>query len=456
MKKIHGILIALLLVAIYSMAQPKINSITDVPDPVEVPGYNNITADITNASQVYVEIYYPNATLMGNYSMTNIASTTTWYYNNTYAYPDPLGTYSYIVKAYNSTGWNVSSSYSFTLQDTTSPSSSVDALPKYWYNSTASITATANDNYNVSSVTLKYRYSSDNATWNSWNDFAIDSAPPWQWNFNFPDGEGFYRFLTIARDDAGNAESWPTIYDESAAYDVTPPSSSMNAISYWHTSLPIVINATASDSLSGVKSVTMYYRYSSDNATWGTWQSFAIDSSPPYQWNFNAPNRDGYYEFFVIAEDNASNSESKSAAEEKAGVDTTPPSTHISAMPSYGNHITSSASITLSATDAISGVNATYYRIWNGSWHPTPGGGAGKGNNFYVYSGSFSLTKEGTNYVEYYSDDNAGNEEATHNKSYIVDDSPPVISGVTASPSSQVSGGKVNITCVIIDSTGVD
>ena len=456
MKKFLGIAIAMLVISIYAIAQPNINSIIDFPDPVEVPGYNNITANITNAVQAYVEIYYPNTTLMGNYSMINIASINTWYYNNTYAYPDPLGNYSYVVKAYNATGWNVSSVYNFTIQDTTLPSSSVDALSKYWYNSTISITATANDNYNVSSITLKYRYSNDNSSWNSWQSFAVDSSPPWQWNFNFPGGEGYYRFLTLAKDDAGNVELWPTVYDENCGYDTTTPSSNIESMAYFYSSKPITINATASDSLSGVSAVKLYYRYSSDNATWGTWQNFATDSSAPYQWDFTAPNGDGYYEFYSIAVDNAGNEESKSTAEENVCLDTTPPSTVITASPSYGNHVTSNSVITLVASDAVTGVNATYYRIWNGSWHPAPGNGYGKSHNFYIYSGSFSLSKEGTNYVEYYSDDALGNEEAIHNKTYLVDDTPPIITNVVANPSVQTSGGKVNISCTIIDDTAID
>ncbi|HHF55969.1 MAG TPA: hypothetical protein ENL42_03525, partial [Thermoplasmatales archaeon] len=153
-------------IAIYGLAQPTINSVSDAPDPVEVPGYNNITADITNATQAYVEIYYPNATLMGNYSMLHIAPST-WYYNHTYAYPDPLGTYSYIIKAYNATGWATSATYTFVLQDTTSPSSQINALASYWYNAATTLSATASDNYEVANVSLWFRYSNDNATWST-------------------------------------------------------------------------------------------------------------------------------------------------------------------------------------------------------------------------------------------------------------------------------------------------
>ena len=440
---------------IYAMAQPKINSVSDSPNPVEVPGYNNITADITNATQAYVEIYYPNSTLMGNYSMNNIPPST-WYFNQTYAYPDPLGNYSYVVKAYNASGWNTSSSYNFTLQDTTPPTSSVDTLSKYWYNTSIVITATANDNYHIANVTLWYRYSNDNATWGSWTYFGKDATPPYSWNFNFPNGEGYYEFYTIANDTAGNTEAAPSQADESAGYDATPPTSSVEAMPYVHTSLPLVINATASDSLSGIKSVSLWYRYSNDNATWGSWTFYGSDATSPYSWSFNAPSGDGYYEFYTIAEDNASNKESKTTADENACIDTTPPTTSIAASPSYQNHIKSSSSITLSASDNVCGVDATYYRIWNGTWNPSPGNGTGKDNDFYVYTSSFNLIKEGTNYVEYYSVDKAGNVEATHNQTYFVDDLPPVIDNVVANPENQTSGGNVNITCRVTDDTDLD
>ena len=443
-------------IAIYALAQPTINSVSDAPDPVEVPGYNNITADITNADQAYVEIYYPNATLMGNYSMTYIAPTT-WYYNHTYAYPDPLGTYSYVVKAYNATGWATSLTYTFVLQDTTSPSSQIDATT-YWHNAVASLTATASDNYALANVSLWYRYSTDNATWGAWTFFAKDLASPWQWNFNFPSGEGYYEFYSIANDTAGNTETAPLTADENAGYDITAPTSNVDAMAYWYTALPVVTTASASDTLSGVKKVTLYYRYSTDNATWDAWQTFAADTTPPWQWNFNAPNGEGYYELHTRAEDNASNVEAAPlTADESIAIDINAPSTTIQATPVYINYVTSSSSITLSATDAVSGVNSTYYRIWNGSWNPSPGTGVGKSNNFYLYTGAFSLSKEGKNYVEYYSIDNVGNEEVTHNKTYIVDDTPPSISNIVANPSTQTSGGYVNVSCTIIDNgAGVD
>ncbi|MBS3772631.1 MAG: hypothetical protein KGY55_00330, partial [Candidatus Thermoplasmatota archaeon] len=67
---VPGLAVVMVMAAFIVFAQPDINSVNDTPDPVEVPGSNNITADLTNANEAYVEIYYPDATLRGNYSMT--------------------------------------------------------------------------------------------------------------------------------------------------------------------------------------------------------------------------------------------------------------------------------------------------------------------------------------------------------------------------------------------------
>ncbi|MBC7080680.1 MAG: hypothetical protein H5T44_00275 [Thermoplasmatales archaeon] len=451
MKKFIFIIGAIILPIV--IAQPVINSVSDSPDPVEVPGYNNITADITGAISAYVEIYYPNSTLKGNYSMTNIPPTT-WYYNSTYAYPAPLGTYTYIVKAYDGVDWAESSSYTFTLQDTTSPSSSVAVISPYWRNSSVLINASATDNYAISNVSLWYRYSTDNSSWGAWTFFEKDNSPPWQWNFNFPDGEGYYEFYSIANDTSGNTES-KTNAEAIAGYDASLPSSSVNSMAYWYSTLPVVITATANDALSGVKEVTLYYRYSANNASWGTWNVFSTDNSPPWQWNFNAPNGDGYYQFYSIAKDNANNIETiPPAADAGIGIDTHSPTTTIN--PS-GGYVSPSSPINLTATDAVSGVNSTYYRIWNGSWNPAPGSGVGNGSNFYLYSGNFTLVTAGTNYVEFYSDDIIGNEETIHNVTFTVDNVPPSISGVSINPQTQVSGGYVNISCNVADvGAGVD
>ncbi|HEC77405.1 MAG TPA: PKD domain-containing protein, partial [Thermoplasmatales archaeon] len=94
--------------------------------------------------------------------------------------------------------------------------------------------------------------------------------------------------------------------------------------------------------------------------------------------------------------------------------------------PQYANGtwVTSFTPFNLTAFDNISGVNATYYRIWyNGMW-----------SNWTTYTGEFTLSGECKHYLEFYSVDNAGNVENVTNQTHYVDDSPPVTSLSYGSP----------------------
>ena len=57
------------------------------------------------------------------------------------------------------------------------------------------ITATAADV--LDNVTLWYRYSSDNASWDGWMENITDSSSPWYWSYTFPNGTGYYEFYSI-------------------------------------------------------------------------------------------------------------------------------------------------------------------------------------------------------------------------------------------------------------------
>jgi len=70
---------------------------------------------------------------------------------------------------------------------------------------------------------------------------------------------------------------------------------------YTVTYSPYIITATAA---SGLNDVTLYYRYSTDNSSWGSNVSWNNESNPdtesPWEWNFNFSNGTGYYEFYGI------------------------------------------------------------------------------------------------------------------------------------------------------------
>jgi len=46
---------------------------------------------------------------------------------------------------------------------------------------------------------LYYRYSEDNSSWSEWELYRTDSddLDGWSWEFNSPDGPGYYQFYSI-------------------------------------------------------------------------------------------------------------------------------------------------------------------------------------------------------------------------------------------------------------------
>jgi hypothetical protein len=312
------------------------------------------------------------------------------------------------------------------INDTTKPTSSVNAISPYWKKTSSLITVTASDTggSGLKNVTLYYYNSSNNNTWyGPWN-YGTDNDP-WvsvSWSFAFPKGVGYYRFYSRAADNDSNIEDPPVTNDSKCAYETTAPSSSASTISpYWKISSPQNINGTASDTGgSGLKNSTLWYRYRADNAsTWGSWTRWNNAGNPdttPWSgiaWSFNFPSGAGNYEFYSIATDNATNAESApGSADAKCGYDTTAPSSSVTAITPYWKKV--ATTIIATASDATSGVkNVTlYYRFSsnNASW----GGWVSAGvDTAYPWSWSFSFTN-GTGYYQFYSiaTDNTTNAES--------------------------------------------
>ncbi len=207
-----------------------------------------------------------NTTVSYNFSQFNTDKTTYWW-----------------KVAVNDSEHNTSAWYSFTTRsnDTTKPSSSVTAISPYWHNAGDNpLTLTSTDAQDdpggdgLKNVSLYYYYSSDNSSWSGPWFFSVDSDP-WvtcSWSFTFPNSSGYYRFYSRAADNASpvNTEDPPVANDTSCGYDAVAPTSSINDISpYVVTSSPLTLSGSASDALSGMNNVSLWYRYSSDNVSWG-------------------------------------------------------------------------------------------------------------------------------------------------------------------------------------------
>ena len=79
-------------------------------------------------------------------------------------------------------------------------------------------------------------------------------------------------------------------------------------IPYWQTDSQLEITGFTDPDNSGIKNVSLYYRFSQDNINWGANTSAGTDTASPWNWSFTFPGY-GYYEFYSIACDGVNNSE---------------------------------------------------------------------------------------------------------------------------------------------------
>ncbi len=105
------------------------------------------------------------------------------------------------------------SAYVFDLSGPLAPTSILNRLDAYWQHTTPfTLTATATGvTGGVAQVDLLVMFSSDNSTWSQIPGATVQSAP-FSFTYSPTSGDGFYRFWTIARDGAGNVESWQQGY----------------------------------------------------------------------------------------------------------------------------------------------------------------------------------------------------------------------------------------------------
>jgi hypothetical protein len=132
---------------------------------------------------------------------------------------------------------------------------------------------------------------------------------------------------------------------------------------------------------------------------------------------------DGIWYFHVCAVDDLGVAGPTSTYEVK--IDTTPPVTTSSglSLTADAGWTNTAATVTLTPSDALSGVSATYYTIDSGSRQ--------------TYASHFSVSDPGSHKVTYWSTDNAGNVESSHIGYVNIDTTAPV---TTASGLSATAG----------------
>ncbi|MEW5937708.1 MAG: NosD domain-containing protein [Candidatus Thermoplasmatota archaeon] len=194
----------------------------------------------------------------------------------------------------------------FGLVDTTPPTSSVNTIMPYWHNtSPITVDATAWDTGSaVSNVTLWYRFSTNNATWGARSRVDVDTIAPWTWAFDFPDGEGYYEFYTVANDSAGNMEDPPSSADAICAYDATSPAITDSSLGVGTTGDSYTFRAVVTDNLN-LSEVHVVYWFGSGTETNATMARSTADN---WEWGITIPSGSlDVLHYRIVAVDQAGN-----------------------------------------------------------------------------------------------------------------------------------------------------
>lgn len=224
---------------------------------------------------------------------------------------------------------------------------------------------------------------------------------------------GNYLLYVYGWDSSSNSNTYMAPYAV-VVIDASLPTSKVNdIIPYWYNIAPITITATAQDTQSSVQNVRLYYSFSADGITWGSWILASTDYTDPWQWSFNFPQGVGHYRFRTIAIDTVGNMESNSGMDAECGYDTSSPVSTADPQTQYWL-TTQQITITATVTDDLSGIysNELFYRYShnNLTWTTWTSIGSVIGQ---PCSWEFDLP-EGEGYYEFYTQatDNALNIES--------------------------------------------
>lgn len=256
-------------------------------------------------------------------------------------------------------------------QDVTPPSTAHTA-PGGWTNTDAAVSLAA----------------TDTQTWVAQTRYRINNGI--QYTYTTPltiSSEGTNTVTYFSTDGAGNVE---TLRSATVRVDKTAPVSSNNVPQEWSRN-PFEASLVATDGHSGVESI-----------------AYRINDGPLIA--YTGPigfAQEGVFTLEHAATDHAGNVEQSRYATVR--IDQTAPTTTDNVPAEFDG---TPVSVTLTATDNLSEVSLTTYRLNGGEW--------------MTYTGPFTIDHPGETVLEYRSSDNAGNVEDTRSVTVLLDGEPPV------------------------------
>ncbi len=243
-------------------------------------------------------------------------------------------------------------------------------------------------------------------------------------------GQGCHTVHVRGWDNQGNTTNGsygPVCYD-SVPPTITASTNPNTSGTIW-VNKNVVVTLTATDpggsNASGIK--TTYYAINTGACYPGSLGACSVYTAP-----FTISAQGQSYVYF-FTEDKAGNFSSEPYI--WVSIDKTPPVTTatLSGTLISGSNYQNSVQVTLTATDNLSGVASTVYRVDGGSW--------------ITYTGPFTVSQNGANTVNYYSTDNAGNIESTKTITFSITDA--TTTGLTSSLNPSGSGKVVTFTATV-------
>ena len=241
-------------------------------------------------------------------------------------------------------------------------------------------------------------------------------------------GDGLHTYSYYSVDNANNTEA--SHVSNSFRIDTVAPVTTNSALAGTIYTGPQTFILAATDSGSGVAST--WYKLDSGALTSGTSVTVAAPSTG------SASHTISWYSL-----DSAGNQEvtkSVTFIVQAPVTDTTPPATTSDFVPAAGAIYKTNQTVSLAATDGVSGVKATYYTIDSGA----------------VTQGASFTISEGLHTFSYYSVDNANNTETTHvSNSFRIDTVAPVTTNSAVAGTTYTGAQTFSLTAADTGGSGV-
>jgi parallel beta-helix repeat protein len=378
--------------------QKKAYTVASVPLTFTVDGFDSWIGYSLNGQ--------PNTTITGNITLPDL----------------PAGWHHVVVYANDTLGNMEASHVIHFAVDTTAPTGSITINAGATYTTTTSVTLTLSASDDTSGV-AQMRFSNDGTTWTNWEVYATSRA----WTLTAGDGS-----KTVYAQFRDNAELESITYSDTIVLNTIAPTGSIviNGEDTFTTSTSVTLTLTYSDASSGVSQV----RYSNDGSAWSSWES----PSTTKAWTLASG--DGTKTVYYQIRNNAGNLADYS---DTIVLDTTAPSGSVTINGGAASTTSTSVMLTLTYTDASSGVSQVRYGNDGATWTSWESPSATK--TWTLASG------DGTKTVYYQIRDTAGN-TATYSASISLQSpapspSPEPTPAPTPTPSPPKATPVITVSC---------